>query len=288
MIGLSQKLKLKQGQSQSLVMTPQLSQSIKLLSMSNIELDAFIDEQLEKNPFLERAETAPEDRRSEEASTDATNDRAPLSDTIHELDTSAQRLADNLGTSLENVFPDEQDYREERKSAAAEEKSAPVTGGLPVSSASSSDDWDIAERATALPSLHDHLHAQLALTTCERNVRFMVQTMIEFVDDGGYLQLDPAALAARLNADEAVADSALTLLQTMDPAGVGARNLRECLSLQLRERGRLDPAMECLIDNLPMLARRDYAALSKLSGLDTTDMRAAVLEIQALDPKPGT
>ncbi|MEN0045305.1 MAG: RNA polymerase factor sigma-54, partial [Pseudomonadota bacterium] len=288
MIGLSQKLQVKQGQSQSLVMTPQLSQSIKLLSMSNIELDAFIDEQLEKNPFLERVETAIEDRRTETSAATPSDDRTPLNERVHELDISAQTLADNLGTNLENVFPDEQDYRKDRMSSATDDKSAPVSGGLAISSSTASDDWDIAERATATPSLHDHLHAQLSLIACERNVRFLVQTMIEFVDDGGYLQLDPLALADRLNADISVVDSALALIQSMDPCGVGARDLRECLTLQLRERGRLDPAMECLIDNLPMLARRDYAALSKLSGLDAADMRAAVLEIQALDPKPGT
>nr|WP_040305048.1 RNA polymerase factor sigma-54 [Ahrensia sp. R2A130] len=287
-MGLSQKLKLRQGQTQSLVMTPQLSQSIKLLAMSNIELDAFIDEQLEKNPFLERAENGADDRRSDVPESTSSNEREPLSALSLELDVSAQTLADNLGTSLENVFPDEQDYRNDRTSVGNEDKSASVSGGLAISSASSSDDWDIAERATTAPSLHDHLHEQLSLMRCELKVRFFVQTMIEFVDDGGYLQLDLLALTERLDSTEEVANTAIDLLQSMDPCGVGARDLRECLTLQLRERGRFDPAMASLIDNLPLLARRDYAALAKLSGLDASDMRAAVLEIQALDPKPGT
>ena len=163
-----------------------------------------------------------------------------------------------------------------------------LPGGLQISNQASVHDKTVSDMAAGQETLRDQLVEQLMLSGASVKVTLVATNLIENLDDGGYLRIELAAVAERLGTSETICEQALTLIQSFEPVGVGARNLSECLRLQLSERDRLDPAMRVVIDNLELLAKRDFAALQKLSGLDLQDLHDVLMEIQALDPKPGT
>ncbi|MEP1208833.1 MAG: RNA polymerase factor sigma-54 [Rhizobiaceae bacterium] len=287
-MAFAQKLTMRQGQ--SLVMTPQLSQSIKLLALSNIELAAFVESEMERNPFLEIKPNEPAEERN-------TAQQAVESDTPSdltgqtELETSAKSLSENLGTSIENVYPDEQDYRNRSKDNAKSKEeydSRISSGGLQVSGNASVHDQSVADYTAAHETLRDKLVGQLSLSGASVSLIKIANDIIDNLDDAGYLRSDLAAIAERLGCTETDCEEALQLVQSLEPVGVGARNLVECLSLQLKDKDRLDPAMEVVLNNLELLAKRDFATLQSLSDLDIEDLGDILLEIQSLDPKPGT
>jgi len=136
-------------------------------------------------------------------------------------------------------------------------------------------------------SLREHLLEQLALDIATPADRGIGAELIELVDEAGYITGDLGELASRLGAPLERVEAMLRRLQQFDPPGICARDLGECLALQLRERDRLDPAMQCLLDHLPLLASRNAAALMRLCGVDAEDLAEMVAEIRALNPKPG-
>ncbi|PCH46465.1 MAG: RNA polymerase sigma-54 factor [Hyphomicrobiales bacterium] len=293
-MALAQKLVMRQ--SQSLVMTPQLSQSIKLLALSNIDLSAFVSEELERNPFLEREvvkDGLPMENRTPEFENPAEKPEAIRDLTSNtELETSAQSLAENLGTSLENVYPDEQDYvsadapKKEDRSPADNYRMSST--GLSVSSSASAHDRSVADFSADTETLRDQLMSQLSMANISPAINLISADIIQNLDDAGYFSSDLEKLAERLGATTEDAESALALVQSFEPIGVGARSLKECLSLQLQDKDRLDPAMQAIINNLELLAKRDFASLSKICGLEIDELHDALGEIQSLDPKPGT
>ena len=264
-MGLSQKLEMRQGQ--SLVMTPQLQQAIKLLQMSNLELQGYVEAELERNPLLER------DEKAVAPSPQAEPERADM----------ASELAKGSA-------------REERSEADEEPREAamgnPDSGwaGLRPSGAAagaSSEDFDIAQNVSREATLAEHLTDQLNLAIENPARRMIGAHLIGMVNEIGYLMGDLAAVAEQLGASLAEVESVLAELQSFEPAGVFARDLRECLALQLKERDRFDPAMASLIDNLELVARRDFPALEAICGVDHEDMLEMVSELRALNPKPG-
>ena len=287
-MAFAQKLTMRQGQ--SLVMTPQLSQSIKLLALSNIELAAFVESEMERNPFLEINPNEPGDERN--ATDHAMVSEAPTDLTGQtELETSAKSLSENLGTSIENVYPDEQDYRkatQDNAKSKEEYDSRVSSGGLQVSGNASVHDQSVADYTAAHETLRDKLIGQLSISGSSVSLIKVATDIIDNLDEAGYLRSDLANIADRLGSTEAECEAALKLVQSLDPVGVGARNLVECLSLQLKDKNRLDPAMAVVLDNLDLLAKRDFAQLQSLSNLDIEDLGDILLEIQSLDPKPGT
>ena len=290
-MAISQKLALRQ--SQSLVMTPQLTQSIKLLAMNNVELSTFVDEELERNPFLERDQRpdgAPKEQREAPQENTPETDLAREVNADNQLETSAQALSENLGTSIENVFPDEQDYvhADDKQVTRQNDDAFLSSGGLSVSNVASAHDRSVADFSPQLLSLRDHLNAQLQMSTASIEVSKITAGLIDQLDEAGYLRSDLSAIADRLGATLSAVNEALSLLQSMEPTGVGARDLGECLALQLKEKNRLDPAMQIIVDNLDLLAKRDFAALRLATELDDVDLQEAFEEIKALDPKPGT
>jgi RNA polymerase sigma-54 factor len=136
-------------------------------------------------------------------------------------------------------------------------------------------------------NLRDHLVAQLGVEITEPVDRMIGAYLIDLLDDAGYLTDDLSSVAAVLGCNLSRVEAVLARLQRFDPAGIFARSLSECLALQLRERNRLDPAMQALLDNLPLLAARDGASLMRLCGIDAADLADMIAEIKALDPKPG-
>ncbi|NKB54301.1 MAG: RNA polymerase factor sigma-54 [Rhizobiaceae bacterium] len=287
-MAIAQKLTMRQGQ--NLVMTPQLSQSIKLLALSNIELAAFVEDEMERNPFLEIKPQEPsEDRNATDHSTDSVAPSDLTGQT--ELETSAKSLSENLGTSIENVYPDEQDYRNGTKDNAKSKEeydSRISSGGLQLSGNASAHDQSVADYTAAHETLRDKLVSQLAISAASVTIIMIATDIIDNLDEAGYLRSELSTIAERLGCSEPECEQALNLVQGLEPVGVGARSLEECLSLQLKDKDRLDPAMSIVLENLDLLAKRDFATLRSLSNLDMEDLGDILLEIQSLDPKPGT
>jgi RNA polymerase sigma-54 factor len=150
-----------------------------------------------------------------------------------------------------------------------------------------SGELDVENFPLQKPALRAHLEEQLALAALAPHHRFIAEVLIDAVDEAGYLRADVAEIADRLSVALSECEKVLGILQGFDPCGVFARDLAECLSLQLKERQRLDPAMQQMLGRLDLVAKRDHAALCALCGLDFTDIADMIAEIRALDPKPG-
>jgi RNA polymerase sigma-54 factor len=136
-------------------------------------------------------------------------------------------------------------------------------------------------------TLAEHLHDQLAVAGMDAAERAIALVLIDAVDEGGYLRAELGEIAERLGCDPSRVEAVLTRLQGFEPTGVAARSVRECLALQLTERDRLDPAMEALLDNLDLLARRDMPGLRKACSVDDEDLKDMLGELRALTPRPG-
>jgi len=233
-MAIGPRLELRQGQ--TLVMTPQLRQAIQLLQYSNQELASFVDQELERNPFLERDETpvAPE----------------------------ADAELPNAGLAF---------FR-----------------GRGGSHGFAEDTRGIDDIAAEPRSLRDHLGEQLRLSFDDPADRLIGAHLIALLDPAGRLTAQPAALAAALGTEIARVEAVRAKMQRFDPVGLFCRDLAECLAVQLAERNRLDPAMQALLQNLDLLARRDLRRLMRLCGVDAEDLNDMIAEIRALDPKPGS
>ena len=302
-MALSQRLDLRQ--SQSLVMTPQLQQAIKLLQFSNMELAEYVDGELQQNPLLERddgdspamSEVVASDN---QAAYDAARDKeaAPREDGDGRV--SEERVSDAVdGTAAETIpatgdDPNDTDYDNNWGSADIRETdfSEGPSAGLSNFTSSSRGGFDDDERSLEQTlgddkTLRQHLWDQFVLDVSDPTGRFIGGYLIDLVDDAGYLTADLDEAAEALGCERAEVDIALSRIQALDPAGVAARDLSECLALQLKDRNRLDPAMQALLDNLPMLAKRETAKLMVICGVDSEDMIEMIEEIRALDPKPG-
>ncbi|MEI2300731.1 RNA polymerase factor sigma-54 [Ensifer sp. MJa1] len=275
-------------QSQSLVMTPQLMQSIQLLQMTHFELTQFIAQEVEKNPLLEfqanddlggspeRAEMMPGDepRASEES-----GGQADLYDSA--TSTTGERLGEQLDADFANVFQDDTTpQRADAPELLGQWKSMPGGG--------EGEDYDLDDFVAGRKSLRDTLTEQLPFALPDASDRLIAQHLIDQLDDAGYLQADLREVADRHGAAQDDVLRVLLTLQQFDPPGIFARSLGECLAIQLRARDRLDPAMEALVANLELLARRDFASLKKICGVDEEDLIDMLAEIRKLDPKPGT
>lgn len=273
MAGLTQKLDMRQGQ--SLVMTPQLQQAIKLLQLSNIELCAFVEEELERNPLLER------DERDADGET-ATPEREESSDPQElSLDRATREADDAVDADAEIV-----------NSHVSKSDLAGAPGGTTDWSKAGSGkgydgEYDATANASRELSLAEHLHEQLGVAGADPVTRLIAAWLIDQADDDGYLRADLDDMAGQLGVERAAVETALALVQTFEPAGVMARDLKECLALQLADRDRLDPAMAALLDNLDRLAKHDYDALQSICGVDAEDLDDMVAEVRSLTPKPG-
>jgi RNA polymerase sigma-54 factor len=286
-MALSPKLEMRQGQ--QLVLTPQLQQAIKLLQLSNLELSAFVEAELERNPLLERDERgelpdpAQSRERSEEATASPSLDEA-RSDTWLDLSEPRGDAASVLDTAPENVYPDAAPMDVDPQLGAA------GWSGLHQhmhGSGTIADETNLEDYATSGVSLKEHLAEQLNVAIADPAERLIGHYLIDLVDEAGYLAIDVAALAERLGCAPSLVEQVLAVLQTFDPAGVCARNLSECLALQLKERNRYDPQIAALLDNLTLLASHDLTRLRKAVGCDMDELSEMISEIKQLSPKPG-
>ncbi len=254
-------------QTQSLVMTPQLQQAIRLLALSNLEIEGFIAEELERNPLLD---TGGGDGSGAEAPEPATESE-PQTETLDTLD----------------IDPDHENLHQD----SAADSMRGLDGGLGLdgisgSGAGSAEGPDLDAFATSQVSLHEHLLAQAGSIFSAAELLIASQ-IIEQIDETGYFTASLLDLAQRLGLPLHEIERVLAIVQTFDPAGVGARSLAECLALQARDANRYDPAMARLIDNLDYLARGNLPALKRICGVDDEDLADMIRELRAYDPKPG-
>ena len=278
-MALSAKLELRQGQ--SLVMTPQLQQAIKLLQLSNLELNTFVETELERNPLLERLDEAPvaEPREVEIESSEGAE--AQGADEWLASGAAAADPAASLDTSNDNIDPD----------AGAPERLAPIdsgwagtrTGGQSLDG----DDFNLDATLAADKTLQDHLREQLPLAFAEPVRRMIATYLVDLVDESGYMRDDLQEIAGRLGAPRGLVEETLAGMQKLDPPGVCARNLAECLTIQLKELNRFDGVIGALIDNLHLLAQHNLPALRRLCKVDQSELSEMIAEIRGLNPKPG-
>ncbi|MBN2751391.1 MAG: RNA polymerase factor sigma-54 [Rhodospirillaceae bacterium] len=265
-------------QSQSLVMTPQLQQAIKLLQMSNFELTAFVEEELERNPLLER-----EDDRAPEPDAPVLSDDPPMDPPL--LDTLPGNEETPLDVEQDNTFTN--DTRAE-DGGTYDGFNGTDNLGRYGNGAHEGDGNVLEQTIGEVISLRQHLTAQLGLTSASPQDRMIGAYLIDMLDDSGYLSGSLAAAATALGCTETEIERVLGIVQGFDPVGIFARSLKECLALQLADRNRLDPAMAALLDNLDLLAKRDLTRLKKVCGIDDEDLSEMIAEIRCLDPKPAS
>ncbi|PWE18413.1 RNA polymerase sigma-54 factor [Marinicauda salina] len=276
MAGLGQKLETRQ--SQGLVMTPQLQQAIKLLQLNNLELTAFVEAELERNPLLERDER-------EEAGGDEPREARVEATGSDELSFDTPAAAEAaLDADKEALYSD--------SSSDMSGASGPASGGVDWSKAGGGgsfdgESYDAAANSAREKTLYEHLHDQLADLSLSPAERIIGAHLIDLAEDDGYLRADLDDTAEKLGCARGELEAVLARLQEFEPAGVMARDLQECLALQLTERDRLDPAMAALVDNLPLLAKHDYDGLKAACGVDGEDLDDMIAEVRALTPKPG-
>jgi RNA polymerase sigma-54 factor len=287
-MAVTQRIDLRQAQ--NLVMTPQLQQAIKLLELSNQDLVAYVETELEQNPLLDRGE----DERAPgepEAGELPNGDPGEAGAGERLLDAAEYGAQDTLSNAKDSPLDTDYDNLYNGNSA-----SEPAAGGELYDGAwrgtggrsdFSDDEQGIEHTAQRAATLREHLETQLHLDVADPTERIIGLQIIDMLDPAGYIAGDLAGLAERLSCPPDLVESTLRKLQQFEPCGVFARNLAECLALQLKERDRFDPAMQALIAHLDLLARHDRTQLMKLCGVDAEDFADMVTEIRALDPKPG-
>lgn len=285
-MALSHKLMMRQ--TQSLVMTPQLMQSIRLLQMNHLELTKFVEEEMEKNPLLERVDAEPPSRenllsdRAEASQSEA--DSVPVDWIQDGKAVNAESIAETFDAPLDNVFPDDTGSQEHlAPDLTAQWKSAPGNSG-----GHHGEGFDLDDFAASSKTLRDHVREQISMTFADPVERLVAWELADCLDENGYVILDLADITIKLGITKEVVESVLLRLQGFEPSGIFGRDLAECLAIQLRAKNRFDPAMQILLNNLKLLAARDFVQLRRICGVDQADLTDMFAEIKALDPKPGT
>ncbi|MEQ9143065.1 MAG: RNA polymerase factor sigma-54 [Parvibaculaceae bacterium] len=305
-MALNPRIELRQGQ--SLVMTPQLQQAIKLLQLNNLELTDYVEQELERNPLLDEARdddppgliepTEGETPHKEEADYSAGETGSGDDFESGDFDDSSSLALSeevappspdgDLDTDYDNVYADQ---------SVADGAAAPAeTPGM------ASSDWqstrgqgggsfdgegELEGSLTKAVTLTEHLNEQLTIALKDPKDRLIGTYLIDLVDETGYLSDDTGSVAERLGVAIEEVERVLCVLQTFDPAGICARDLRECLRIQLREKDRLDPIMERFLDHIDLFAKRDMAKLMKACEIDQEDLAGIVEDIRGCNPKPG-
>lgn len=254
-------------QSQSLVMTPQLQQAIKLLALSNLELETYLAEALEGNPLLDASPADSDGGFGDEPSGDAPTAEAASLDADQALSVDGGSANDlDVDLAADSFHHD-----------SASDNIGLSGGG---------EDIDFDSFADHEGTLHDHLLAQVG----ERfgGIEAIVAgQLVALIDETGYLRADLADLAAQLGVPLALIEAVLGVVQTFDPSGVGARDLAECIAIQAREADRYDPAMATMIAHLDLVAKGAFPQLKRICGVDDEDLADMIRELRGYDPRPG-
>lgn len=275
---LATRLELRQRQ--ALVLTPQLQQAIKLLQYSAVELQAFVEQEVQQNPLLSLSDGRDGADYLVQSGINA-DPRAEGSQPVFDGAEEKPAIEPDAPADFDADGPFDDD--------PAHFTDAPSwkLGPAAKPSAEGADGFDIASFAAPSGTLKDHLAEQAALAFTSPGDRLAAQYLIDLVEPDGYLRADLEEAREILGLSPEDFGSILGKLRKFDPAGVFATNLAECLALQLQEKGRFDPCMEKLLANLDLLAARDFSRLRRLCGVDEEELEEMVREIRALDPRPG-
>ena len=265
-------LRLELKQSQSLVLTPQLQQAIRLLQMSNLELASAIDREVADNPFLDHRDRA-------SVATGGVGHAAPGD---------GPTAAGSVGAAP-GGGPARADGHDEGWWQPPAGRAADCSLRLQRSSAQAFDEpgTSFEARLTRPATLREHLIEQIGAQVRDPAVRGVGRILVDLLDECGYLREPDALLAQRLRTPVEVVAAGRKALQGCEPTGIGACDLAECLTLQLIERDRFDPAMQALVANLPLLAKADFAELMRRCAIDAEDLQDMIAELKRLDPRPG-
>ncbi len=240
-------------QTQKLIMTPELRQAIAVLQMSSLELNEFVEQQLEENPLLE------------------TNDFENYDEAAGNTDASDANTSDKFDVDWQEYFQDSSDLGFAKGQTEYNQKES-----------------SFESFTSKAPTLVEHLTFQLALANCSAELETIVKYLIGNLDHWGYLKIGVEETARELKAPLQKVEDALKVLQAMEPAGVGARNLEECLLLQVEHLGLQNPLLKPIIaDYLPDLAKGRLEKIASLLGQPVSEVQKAVDELRSLDPKPG-
>jgi len=290
-MALTQRLDLRQ--SQTLVMTPQLQQAIKLLQLSNLELTDYVEQELERNPLLERDEDGaagelpgPETDAAGDGAADLPTDRTGT-DHLATADTYAAGADGPLDTDYANLWTGTGTTDADGPGVADGDSLGSWAGRRRGDGGFEDRDYDLEGTASESESLRDHLLRQINTDLDSPADRLIAIHLMDLLDEAGYLTADLDEAAAQLGTSRSRIDAVLERLQRFDPPGIFARSLKECLAIQLADRNRLDPAMAALLDRLDLLAARNFAQLTKHCGVDMEDLAEMIAEIRALSPKPA-
>ncbi len=291
-MAITPRLELRQGQ--SLVMTPQLQQAIKLLQLSNVELVEYVEEALSENPMLERDESDESglsgdtsDNGAESVSSTETGeaDDTGDGDTVPDLE---MATSDSLDT------PQVEDLDADYLNEWGDEGNSPTSSELYGTAGQSASGGQLESTSSILEqtlsqgiSLRDHLMAQINVDIDDPIDRMIAVHLTDGLDEAGRVTSNLDDVAEVLGCDVERVEAVLTRLQQLDPPGIFARDLVECWTIQLRERDRLDPAMQTLIDNVELLKQHDYVALSKLCHVEVDEIREMIAEIWSLNHRPA-
>ncbi len=265
MAGPSQSLQ--QRQQQSLVMTQQLQQSIKLLQLSATDLEAFVQEEMEKNPLLAEGENKAEELQSEKP----------------EENSATQEIDFDRADATEDAPVASEEFSDRAERSAPEY--TPTSSG--TSSYGGEGENLIEKMAHEKPSLQDYLVEHLNCSTEDMAQRLIGMHLIDMVQSSGYLPENYIEITDSLKCSRQELDAVVSLLQEAEPAGLCARSVAECMALQLEDMGELTESMQALVDNLELLSKADFKALEKACGVPRDELQEMVEELRELNPKPG-
>lgn len=269
MSNISQRLDLRQGQ--NLVMTPQLQQAIKLLQLNNAELAEFIEAEIAQNPLLEKADA----------------EGAKTEDSAEKVETAPE--TDNVGAEFDEAWTgNEAETPAPAAPADFDPGSSMASVGAGGNTSFDNPDSNFEDRLVRPETLRDHLLEQLHMSFDDVRDHLIGAQLIDMLDEGGYLRQDPKELAARLACPPERLEKILARLRHFDPTGIFAHDLKDCLTLQLEEQGKVDAPMRALLDHLDLLAAHDHKTLAKKCGVNETYLQDLIGDIRALNPRPAS
>ena len=261
----SMKQNLDLRQTQTLVMTPQLQQAISMLQLSNIELTEHLEKEIAQNPLLEKDESDKEKN-------------------LESLDSSEKDNKDSMQTEFDTAWGDDQSTQSEDPSAGLSMGQIGAGGDRNFENSESAFDATLSDDK----SLRDTLLEQLHLHTDDVRDRMIGARLIDLLDDQGYLRHEPDELQKELGCSEERLERLLDHLKTYDPPGIFAKDLKECLSLQLADMDLLTEPMKVLLQNMDLMADYDYKKLAKKCGVSETEIKDMIDDLKGLNPRPAS
>ena len=262
-------------QSQSLLMTPQLRQAINLLQMSNLELNELLSKELENNPFLEREDDRLADAEisSQPSIDDYTQEKQPNSEEDYAPDIDYDNSFDDYASDREG-YEGNNDYSWSEYASSKNHNA--------------DEEFDFFEKKlSSKPSLYELLDQQISLNFPHPKDKIIASRLSAFLDESGYFRGNIRDIATKLNLPVEDIENILRIMQGFEPSGIFARDLKECLSIQLKDLNRLDPQMQKLLDNLELLGQRKFKELKKICAADDEDLATMIADIKMLNPKPA-